>query len=655
MTVHAVLRNDAKKMGQQTYAVLTGARSDAGPPEDLSVLLYAGGWVIHQSGPGGEEFAVPIGAVSEVGPSALVIDRPGIGTEANSVGNRLLTGRKANSVWKRLSAGTKASSIWSRLSIGTQASSVTNRLSTDTEAGLVTIDEPSETEEATQVRGINRRHPGVEHRRTLTVSRTRPVVVIEDVVKSAELHRMSLVWRLAPGLTAVIVGREVHLLKGDTKVAKICMQADTTVEPSVDGTTLRVAVGSALCWRCTTTFIFPQRSARGISLPFETMPGQWPIQHRLEAHAQSEVLCVVLPAMAAEFDYRINYLKLLRRAPLNRLFILDDFGPQGSYLIASEGNAQLGDAVCALIESERASLGIDKRNVVFTGSSKGGTTALYLAHRLGYGHVLAGAPQTRIGHFLLRQAVASGRRLADYMCPGKSEAQALDWLDRLIFDLPLSKDVDCRIHVGEGDHHYQRHVLPYVKHVRKLGGKVSLDIGDYAEHSALGEHFPSYLEKALGDLFGITFSDPSPTESSPVHSSSQASPVEVAAARSEPEGISQDASGHGSFAPMISSAPAPAPALTVMAWREGDELVGRIDLPKNWSVASVEFAFYLQIANEKKAVRWYEDTPTTRFAWPTGADPDIVSIKGFAREVANPNYKLSATAPLLQRSAVSAE
>jgi len=55
-----------------------------------------------------------------------------------------------------------------------------------------------------------------------------------------------------------------------------------------------------------------------------------------------------------------------------------------------------------------------------------------------------------------------------------------------------------------------------------------------------------------------------------------------------------------------------APALTVMVWREGDELVGRIDLPKNWSAApvecafylqvAVECAFYLQVANEKKAV-----------------------------------------------------
>jgi len=559
MSVHAVLRNDAGKSRQQTYAVLASAQLGQGPQRDLSVLLYSGGWIIHQSGPYTGEFAAPTGAVMEAGPSTLVIDA----------------------------------------------------LPAEVDVGSITIDEPSEIGDSIRVRGISRRHAGVEHSRTLTVSRTRPVVVVEDAVRSDGLHGMSLEWRLAPDLTAVIVGREVHLLKGSTKVAKICMQADTTVEPSVDGTTLRVAVGSALCWRCTTTFIFPQRSAKGISLPFETIPGDWPIQYRLEAEAQSEVLCVVLPAMAAEFDYRINYLKLLRRAPLNRLFILDDFGPQGSYLIASDGNARLGDAVCALVESERSRLGIDKRNVVFTGSSKGGTTALYLAHRLGYGHVLAGAPQTRIGHFLLRQDVANGRRLAGYMCPGKSDAEALDWLNRLMFDLPLGKDVDCRIHVGKGDHHYQRHVLPYVDHVRKLGGKIDVDVGDYAEHKALGEHFPIYLEKALSDLFGITFSDP--------------------------------ASVAPSFAPL---------ALTVTAWREGDELLGRIDVPKNWTAAQVEFAFYLQIENEKKAVRWYESSPTTRFAWPTGIDPDAVSIKGFAREVDNPNYKLSATAPLSQGSAV---
>lgn len=590
MSLHVVLRNDTRKSRQQTYAVLSGVPAGQGIPGDLSVSLYAGVWIIHEGareGEAGAAFAAETAAVSSAGRSTLVIDGLPVSAEAQTI----------------------------------------------------TLDAPLETEACAQASGVSRRHAGVEHRRTVSVSRSLPVVTVADEVKrdcskthSKEgIHQMFLVWRLAPGLTAVVAGREVHLLQGGTKVAKICIQADTTVEPSVDGTMLRVALGSAPFWHCTTTFVFPRRSDTGISLPFETLPGDWPIQYRLETHAQSDVLCVVLPAMAGAFDYKINYLKLLRDAPVNRLFVLDDFGPQGSYLIASEGDVRLGDALCAMLESMRSRLGIDKRNVVFMGSSKGGTTALYVAHRLGYGHVLAGAPQTRIGHFLLRQDVANGWRLANHMCPDKSAADALDWLDRLIFDLPVGKEVDCRIHVGEGDHHYRRHVLPYLGHIRKRGGQVDLHVGQYERHSELGKHFPHYVINTLGDLFGITFSNPSST-AEPIVNSTTLTSLDV-----------------------TSAAPAANPALTVMAWREGDELVGRIAVPWKWSAAQVEFAFYLQIANEKKEVRWYEDSPTTRFAWPAGADPDAVSIKGFVREVGNPDYKLSATSPLLRSSAAFAQ
>jgi len=599
MSLHAVLRNNTRNPRQQTCAVLTGAPTGQGMPGDLSVSLYAGVWIIHESGSvdeAGVELAEAAVAVSAAGRSSLVIDGPAVGADA---------------------------------------------------AGSITIDEPRETEESVQASGVSHRPGGVEHRRTVTVSRALPVVTIEDVVKGEDLRGgprdrsgMSLVWRLASGLAAVIVGREVHLLQGSTKVAKICIQTDTPVEIGVDGSTLRVAIGNVPSWRCTTTFVFPRRSATGIVLPFETLPGDWPIQYRLETQAQSDVLCVVLPAMAGKFDYRINYLKLLRGAPVNRLFLLDDFGPQGSYLIASGGDVRLGDAVCALLESVRCRLGIDKRKVVFMGSSKGGTTALYVAHRLGYGHVLAGAPQTRIGYFLLHQDVANGWRLADYMCPGKRGAEALDWLNRLMFDLPLAKDVDCRIHVGEGDHHYRRHVLPYLHHVRKRGGNVDLHVGNYEQHNELGEHFPDYVENALGDLFGITFSDPSTTAEPIVNSTIPTSPDVIPALSTEP-----------AIAPPV----AVNPALSVMAWREGDELVGRIAVPWKWSAAQVEFAFYLQVADEKKEVRWYEDSPTTRFAWPTGADPEIVSIKGFVREAGNHAHHLSATSPLLRSSAAFAE
>jgi hypothetical protein len=181
--------------------------------------------------------------------------------------------------------------------------------------------------------------------------------------------------------------------------------------------------------------------------------------------------------------------------------LVDDFGPQGSYLISSKGNLGLAEAVCSLIETFRARLGINEDSVVFLGSSKGGASALYFAHRLGYGHAVVGAPQTKIGHFLHRQDALNGPRLSAYMFPA---ADAEDRLDRLIYDLPVGNRVRRHIHVGRGDHHYKSHVLPYVQHVAAHGGEIALDVGDYATHKEVGIHFPAFIEKTFLGIFGLS-------------------------------------------------------------------------------------------------------------------------------------------------------
>ncbi|SDC67687.1 Heparinase II/III N-terminus [Paraburkholderia lycopersici] len=563
----AVLRDDPEKRDQQTYAVMcAGHHGDYHKhQDDLSVLLYAGEWILYESGPYGYDYAHPL-------------SKHGYSTAAHST--LMLDGVEPSN-----------------------------------ETGRVSLEESRETRQLVQVQGRNLRYAGVEHERAMTVHRSKPVVDIVDKVKCDAPRNMSLLWQLAPGLKAVKIGDEVHLLKENIKVAKISVQSETPVDltlgqgdqspagyvfprlgEAMATAVLKAASGETSSWQCRTTVTFPARSVKGINFPFETFPGDWPIQYLFEPRGNSDALFVVFPALAPEFEYRINYRRVLRGAPVNQLFVVDDFGPQGSYLIASNGNLELGEAVCSLIESFRIKLGIDKSRVIFMGSSKGGASALYFANRLGYGHILAGAPQTRIGHFLLRQDLENGPRLANYMFPGESSEEKLN---RLIYDLPVHEHVSCRIHVGRGDHHYESHALPYVEHVQKQGGCVELDVGEYSEHSELGQHFPTFLENALRDVFGIK---------------------------------------------MRKFYPGAAPTLVVSAWREGDEVVGQITLPEGWSTEPVEYAFYLLINDEKKVVRWYEESSTVRFAWPADIAPQDASIRGFAREVSSHDYRLAATA-----------
>ncbi|BAO94064.1 heparinase II/III domain-containing protein [Caballeronia insecticola] len=562
----AVLRDDPEKREQQTYAVMcAGHHGDYHKhQDDLSVLLYAGEWILYESGPYGYDYAHPLSkhGYSAAAHSTLMLDD----------------------------------------------------LQPSAETGRVALEESRETRQFVQVKGRNARYPGVDHERVMTVHRSKPLVDIADKVSSDAPHGMSLLWQLAPGLKAVTVANEVHLLKENIKVAKISVQSDAPVELTLghgdqtpagyvfprlgeakETTVLKVAAGKISSWQCRTSIAFPARSAKGINFPFETIPGDWPIQYLFEPQENSDALFVVFPALAPEFEYRINYHRVLRGAPVNQLFVLDDFGPQGSYLIASNGKLELAEAVCALIESFRVKLGIEKSKVIFLGSSKGGASALYFANRLGYGHVLTGAPQTRIGHFLLRQDLENGPRLANYMMPGEDSEEKLD---KLIFDLPFNRDVSCRIHVGRGDHHYESHALPYAEHIRTQGGCVEVDVGEYSEHSDLGKHFPLFIENKLRNIFGIK---------------------------------------------MRRYFPGPAPTLTVSAWREGDEVVSQITLPEGWSSEPVEYAFYLLVNDEKKAVRWYDESPTVRFAWPHDIDLQDASVRGFAREIGSPDYKLATT------------
>jgi hypothetical protein len=223
----------------------------------------------------------------------------------------------------------------------------------------------------------------------------------------------------------------------------------------------------------------PLRSARGVGFAFKTFPGDWPIQYLLEPHHGSEFLFVVFPALSAEFEYKFNYHRVLAGVRVKRLFVLDDFGPQGSYLIASDGSIELGEAVCSMIESVRLQLGIEKSKVIPMGLSKGGASALYFANRLEYGRIVVNGPQTRIGHFLLEQDRQNGPRLANYMFPG------------------------TEIHVGRGDHHFESHAMPYFEYIRKQGGHIELDVGEYSEHRDLGVHYPVFIEDTLRDVFGI--------------------------------------------------------------------------------------------------------------------------------------------------------
>lgn len=67
-----------------------------------------------------------------------------------------------------------------------------------------------------------------------------------------------------------------------------------------------------------------------------------------------------------------NYVNTLKDIPVNRLYILDDYGEKGSYYLGNINSTFVQDAVVNLIEHVMTENNIKRQDVTCIGSSKGG-------------------------------------------------------------------------------------------------------------------------------------------------------------------------------------------------------------------------------------------------------------------------------------------
>jgi hypothetical protein len=84
----------------------------------------------------------------------------------------------------------------------------------------------------------------------------------------------------------------------------------------------------------------------------------------------------------------------------------------------------------------------------------------------------------------------------------------------------------------------------------------------------------------------------------------------------------------------------------VLAWQDGDGVIGRCVLSESPFSGSPEFAFYFMIRGERVATRWYEPTAEARFALPEGTSASDVEIRGFVREQKSPGQPMMKVARL---------
>lgn len=193
-----------------------------------------------------------------------------------------------------------------------------------------------------------------------------------------------------------------------------------------------------------------------------------------------------------------NYIRTLMDCNCHKLYILDDYGPRGSYLLGENKDHSIEVSVVSLISHICKKYDIKLKNVILQGSSKGGYCALYFGIKYNFGYVIAGGPQINLGNYLLYVVPD----VAEYIAGGKDEND-IAYLNRFLYDLvdlPSKKFPKIFIHVGKGDHHYKGHILPFLK---KLDEKIidyEIDIPNYSSHTSISLYYPDYLLKTLHSI-----------------------------------------------------------------------------------------------------------------------------------------------------------
>lgn len=211
--------------------------------------------------------------------------------------------------------------------------------------------------------------------------------------------------------------------------------------------------------------------------------------------------------------FKYSYVRTLKDVNAHRLFVLDDFGTRGCYLLGQGREFNVEKTVLSLIDNLLKKYNIKKENVILQGSSKGGWIALYYGIKYHFGHVIAGGPQTKMGRFLVIDEVnlpASGKiplgskvNVADYISGGHEE-EDIEYLDNLLFDLiykvPPGDFPEIFIHVGKEDFHYPHHVLPFTRKLDEVGARYQLDLEEYNVHNELAVYYPEYLINTLESI-----------------------------------------------------------------------------------------------------------------------------------------------------------
>lgn len=205
---------------------------------------------------------------------------------------------------------------------------------------------------------------------------------------------------------------------------------------------------------------------------------------------------------------RYNYMRTLKDVPVNRLFILDDFGEdhRGGYYLGAYPDFEMEKAAKALIDSFLKRPEIKK--ICFGGSSKGGWAALnfgvqYAGRGLG-AEIITGAPQFWLGTYLhapgglvTLHSIASS---TDDVVVQKASDVLDTYLKKHIEANRAADEQQVYIHYSTQEHTYKDHIKDLLEVLYSQGYKLVEDVRSYSDHGDVSLYFPGFFVSSLGTI-----------------------------------------------------------------------------------------------------------------------------------------------------------
>ncbi|OXS55486.1 hypothetical protein B1B00_18660 [Bacillus sp. DSM 27956] len=379
------------------------------------------------------------------------------------------------------------------------------------------------TSEAT---GVNERFSDVIHKRNVKFNKGDQNVVVTDNITAENKHNYKLLWHVAEEIDVHLRDTVIELYKRDKKLMEIEFECQSPFKikkfkgqstPTVQGWKFpkmeEKAPSSVIEMEFTgsntivkTEFRLSNFKVNTKKTPFE-LEKVFSSIHNVRYHFQEATddtlknqLIIIFSSLADKYQYKYNYIRTLENIPVNKLYILDDFGDQGSYYLGKNRDFAIETTVNSLIQFIMRKYNIIHKNVTAVGSSKGGYAALYFGVKNYLGNIVAGAPQSRLGHFLINQA--KHHNISNYISGGSTKADQV-YLDQLLFSIlqqPSDSGPKIRIMVGDKDHHYENHVQPLAEALKTNGFRVDVEVEKGLDHNGLKTHFPNYLTTKILEI-----------------------------------------------------------------------------------------------------------------------------------------------------------